>query len=206
MARVRPSAGRARLQETAEALRLIVPARRRWIVTIPLALFSGLWILVLCVGAAGVIGAWIESGHPPDAPPLWVLIPFILLWVGLIATVVGAMLRAAVWGLTGSEVLTLSSGRLRHEERAALFGRVREFELAEIRRLRAAPPPSDPTSFWLSGGGMLGFGGRSTGRIAFDYGRAAHRFASGVDDAEAAHLVAVLTERRPELARPLGRA
>jgi hypothetical protein len=73
------------------------------------------------------------------------------------------------------------------------WGRSQEFDLTQVRDLRAAGMFFHPWSFKAS----LFFWGIGGGNIAFDYGAKTYRFGASLEEAEARQLVKTIKERFP---------
>jgi hypothetical protein len=180
------SAPRYSLEQTAEGLRVTIPARRNWFVL--------LFLLVWCAGwLFGEISAGNQLIHYSvrNEPERLFLAVWLLAW-----TAGGAFaIAAVVWQLAGREVIALDSATLSHRVEAFGVGRTRAFRVTDVRRLRATEWSNSPFSnqrTWFPpvfGGGY--------GPLAFDYGARTFRIAPGLDEAEANTLVKELKDRIP---------
>lgn len=90
--------------------------------------------------------------------------------------------------IIGEELITLTSTDLAIQRNVTGLEPTRRYDLAGIRNLRVSQPSA--------GGKDRAF---APGLIAFDYGRKTVRFGSGIDEAEAAIIVAEMKTRRGQL-------
>ena len=179
------SAPRYSLEQTAEGLRVTIPARRNWFVLLFLLVWFAGWLF-------GEVTVSNQVIHPVrNEPDRLFLVVWLLAW-----TIGGAFaIAAAAWQLAGREVITFDSATLSHRVEAFGIGRTRTFRLADVRRLRATEWSNSPFSnqrMWFPpvfGGGY--------GPLAFDYGARTFRIAPGLDEAEANMLVQELKGRIP---------
>jgi hypothetical protein len=172
---------RARVIETSEGLTVSVPARKNWF----MILFLGFWMIGWTFGEVVVI-AQLVSGKTPGGAGL-----FVFAWLGG-WTVGGAFAGYAwAWSMFGVERLLLRSRALVVKRDLLGLGREREYDLAHVTNLRAAPVTFNPLDFSSS----LQFWGIGGGTVAFDYGAKTFRFGAALDEAEAAQLVQRLKER-----------
>lgn len=122
--------------------------------------------------------------------------------VFLIAWICGWTLGGAVaiyiwlWQLKGREIITVSPMALTIKRDVLGFGRARNFDVSEIRKLRTEQLVWSPFDF-RSGLGFCGIGG---GTIAFDYGFQTVRFGAGIAKPEAEMIVKMISNRLAKLA------
>jgi hypothetical protein len=179
---------RSSTEETPDGLRITIPAPRSWLVVG----FMSIWLCAWLFGAGAVIWSLFgQSGAIPETGP------FILLWLAGWALGGGFIALRILWMAFGREVVAVSPSVLRLRREIFGIGRSREFDFTQVRNLRMAPQPVAPPAYgsgygYRYGGGRALFAG---GVIAFDYGSRTFRFGSGVDEAEAAQLVATIQER-----------
>lgn len=181
MARVEIPQARATVTETPTGLHIAIPANRNWFIV----LFMGFWMCGWLFGECAVIKTLITG--KAGASDL-----FLVGWLGA-WTVGGAFVgHQVLWNMVGKELIVLGVQTLAIKRDVLGFGRVREFDLTEVRDLRV-----DSTSSGLAklNWGSPGTFGASTGTIAFDYGAKTFHFGSGLDESEARQLIARLNAR-----------
>ena len=142
--------------------------------------------------------------------PLWlagwgfhVVTTFRLLPDNDAGSLVGILVWNAMWTLVGcwavyawlaqivgKEIVTQSRTTLAIRRRVTGLERAREFDLARVRNLRVSPVGHG----WLARRRKNGWA-FDPGRIAFEYGPITCCFAAGIDEAEAATIVADLRSR-----------
>jgi hypothetical protein len=191
--RIEPGAPRYRLEPMPAGVRAAIPAQRNWFVTLFIMAWLGGWTF----GEIAVGGHILRLlGHPPSSVQNGAPALFLIFW--MVGWTLGGLwaLTMLAWQLVGREEVRIESGALGLRVAVGPIGRTREFDLLQVRRLRAAPvvlprnrramvPPL--------------FGSRD-GSVAFDYGARTYRFGSGLDEAEAAALVKDLTPMLPRSA------
>lgn len=122
-------------------------------------------------------------------PPVLFLAVWLALW-----TAGGAFVIAVIaWSIAGREVISVAGGTLAVRREVLGIGRAWEYDGVHVRNVRVSPAPFDPFDFRAS----VRFWGLGGGPIAFDYGARTHRFGAGIDEAEAAPIVAAIRERLP---------
>lgn len=175
--RVQPMARRSFRREGAAGPEIVIPVRRNW----PLVVLIPLWLILWTSAIAGVERE-IVSGRARGGEA-----GFFEVW--LVAAVLGtcAVVYSWLWNAIGREVIALRSGLLLIRRDVAGLGLRREYDLAEVRHVRVSIPPSADAR-WAS---PVRFG-REPGVIAFDHGARTVRFAEGLDEAEAAMVIAEL--------------
>jgi hypothetical protein len=180
MTRVEIPRARASIMETPTSLLVAIPATRNWFIV----LFIGFWMCGWLFGEGAVIHT-LASGKTPLTSNL-----FLFGWLG--AWTVGGTFAGYqwLWNVVGKELIVLGQQTLAIKSDVLGFGRVREFDLAEVRDLRVDRPSGLATFNW----GWTGQG-NGTGTIAFDYGAKTFRFGFGLDESEARQLIARLNAR-----------
>jgi hypothetical protein len=178
---VTPAKPKARFEDTPRGFEVIIPSKRNWFVT-------GFLCLWLCGWAVGeVVGATTFFTHNTDTAEKL----FMTVWLAAWTLGGGFALYVFFWSLAGRERVLLGPATLSIKRELFGRGRLREYELNEIRDLRVAPTaynPFDPRyglQFWGLGGGV----------IAFDHGSATIRFGAALDEAEAKSIVGQLRSR-----------
>jgi hypothetical protein len=169
--------GRARLEDRANGLQVVIPARRQ----VGLILFMAAWLTGWFFGERSALHVLL---HPRGG----VADLFMVLW--LLGWTVGGFFAVLVllWTLVGREVITTDDRILSVRRELLGLGRVRRYDLANVKDLRCAPMPENPRSRESPWAG---------GVIAFDYGPRTIRFGTGIDEAEAKMLVTRLVQRNP---------
>jgi hypothetical protein len=110
--------------------------------------------------------------------------PFLVFWLGM-WTVFGVYaIWSWLWLLGGREIIRIENGILSVRKEVGRLGRTNEYSLTDIRALRVSPP------VYQSRRNMV-----PDGTIAFDYGAKTYRLGSGIDEAEAKHLVETIRLR-----------
>jgi hypothetical protein len=188
MARIAPGRRRSSVTSIPGGLRIVIPAPRRWVVT----LFLGAW---LCGWAAGLVSAVSQLLRPGSAPDLRGpgLGLFFAVWLGFWLVGGALALWGAAWNVAGREVVSVAGSNLVVRREVAGIGRTRTFDTAAVRNLRVVPFSAGAIGArrrdWAAKAGR--------GPIAFDAGGTTQHLGAGLDDAEAEQLVAVLRERLP---------
>jgi hypothetical protein len=183
---VKPPGPRHTATEEADGLAIRVPSKRN----IFILGFLTLW---LCGWLAGEIMAPIGLFTTVHKDPGGAA--FLLVW--LCGWTVGGAFAFYVWlwQIKGCEVVTISPTALSIKRVIFGYGRAKQYDVSEIRRLRVAPLAFNPFDF-RSGMAFWGIGG---GALAFDYGFKTYRFGAGVDEAEARVILQAITARLPRL-------
>ncbi len=181
MARVEIPQARARITETPTGLHVSIPANRNWFIV----LFMGFWMCGWLFGECAVIYTLIRGKTPLPANL------FMLVWLGGWTVGGGFIGYQWLWNMAGKELIVLGQQTLAIKSDVLGFGRVREFDLTEVRDLRVDSASSGLAKLnWGWSGQMSG-----AGTIAFDYGAKTFHFGSGLDESEARQLIARLSTR-----------
>ncbi len=167
--RMEPSKRRSVLDRTALGYRVTIPGRGRIVVAIFLLAWLGGWSMGGWSAAQQALQSW-QKGQTE-----W----FLLFW--LLGWIVGELgvLTVLAYMAAGTEVITLRPGELSIRLAVAGLGWSREYDTAQVRNLRIAPPISGRQQW--------------AGQVAFDYGASTIRFARDVDEAEAAFIIAEMS-------------
>jgi hypothetical protein len=164
-----------------------IPARRNLLIVA----FLSVW---LCGWVAGEFTApfqlFREIGRHSGAAA------FMLFWLCGWTAGGGFVIYILLWQLRGFEVVTVSGAALSIRQSLPLFGRVKEYDLTQIRDLRVASYTYNPFDFK----NRMAFWGIGGGNLAFDYGYKTFRFGAGVDEAEARIILQTILQRAPQLA------
>ncbi len=179
----RVSAGRAQINNTGNGLEISIPSKKNWFIII----FLSIWMCGWAIGEVAAITALttggITFGKNPGGAGL-----FMAVWLAG-WTLGGAFCIAVLgWNLAGREVISLYNGILKIERKAFNIGQTKEYSLADTANFRI----SRAVTMWeasTSFGAGLEFWGFGGGTISFDYGMRTVKFANGIDEAEASHII-----------------
>jgi hypothetical protein len=174
-------AGRSTVREGPAGPEVVIPARRNPF----LLLFLPVWLTGWAFGELSVARDLL-SGDAAKGNRLF-------LGVWLTFWTVGGVCALATWVWTafGREIVALPPGLLAVRLDVHGLGYTREFDRAQVRNLRVVRPPRGPF-VWRVGWDS---GPNAEGTIAFDYGGTTKRFGVGLDEAEAALVIADLRTR-----------
>jgi hypothetical protein len=184
--RVEPNKPRFLINRSGSTLAVSVPARWNWFVPI----FLTAWLVGWSLGGATAVEALLRADRSSRQA---------LIFFWLIGWLCGELYAIATlaWQLAGREELTFAGGHLRHRVSAAGIGRSREFDGAEIKRLRAVPRLSSP---WIDQGRwMPPLFGAGHGAIEFDYGAKTYRIGAALDEAEASLILVEVQKQFPRM-------
>jgi hypothetical protein len=171
---IEPPEPRATVVRDATGLRITIPVKRSWLVSLFLTGWLGLW----GVGGGTTLLRTLRGERGDD----WFTLAFLAIWA--VGSVHGAY--AWLWQLAGQEIVTVRPSSLVLRREIFGFGRSREFELRHVRDLRVTAS-SAGARVW----------GLATGPLAFGYGSRTYRFGGGVDEAEARDLVRWIKQAAP---------
>lgn len=169
---------RSTITETRNGLEIVIPAKRNN----SLLAFMGFWLIGWAVGEVAALHTLILGGAKEE---LTLVTIFLLAWLGFWTVGGASAIGSWLWMLRGKERITLQATHLTIKKDLFGFGRLREYDLQHISKLRVAPATfnmSAPASAWES----WGAGG---GVVAFDYGPTTVRFGSSIDEAEGLQIV-----------------
>lgn len=108
---------------------------------------------------------------------------FLLFWLVGWTLGGGAIAYWILWMAVGKEVVRITHEGLSLTREVLGMGRTREYDVEHVKALRVAPDRTDANMQFFRGLDSSG------GLIAFDYGAKTVRFASSIDEAEAARIV-----------------
>ncbi len=181
MAKIQPADSRITITDTPQGLRIVMPCRRSWFVICLL----GFWICGWAVAEVMVAIQFLNGDAPPEGEF------FMLTWFG-VWTVSGVFaIYAWLWQVLGKEIVNVHGQRFRIRRDIGGFGFDKEYDLLQMRDLRVGQVAFNPLEF-SSSLKLWGIGG---GVIAFDYGIRTYRFGTGLDEAEAKHVVTAIKQR-----------
>jgi hypothetical protein len=183
---IQPPGPRHTAEDDGTTFTVTIPAKRN----IFLIAFLGFW---LCGWAFGEIAASISifTAKKDSGTSL-----FILFWLCAWTVGGGFAMYTWVWMVRGREIISISPTTLAIKRDVFGAGRIKNYDMTKVRRLRFAPPTYNPFDFQQS----MAFWGLGGGAIAFDYGYSTIRFGSGLDDAEAEHILQRIRTRFPQAA------
>ena len=161
-----------------------IPSRKNilFIVAISLGFLAGVGASV-----AVIIGSFLAPG---DRSFVDLIVPI----VGSIICFVffGFGLYVVLWSLFGREIIRVDADTLGIQRRLFWDSQPKDYEISSIRALRVTVVPYEPFHF-LRSFGLAG------GPIAFDYGAETVRFGAGIQEAEAEHVLDLLSKKAPQL-------
>jgi hypothetical protein len=161
--------GRARVERHADGLRIVIPAKRVWLLLAFLMLWISFWTFGAALAAVDLVNGGDDAGG----------VIFLILWLAGAALAGGVVVLVLGWNLFGREIVTVGGGELVVERRAGPYHSEKRFARDRIGRLRSDPKGSESQwDIW----GLTG------GSIELDYGNRTHRFAGKLDEAESAQL------------------
>ncbi len=181
MAKVQSQHSRITIADTSQGLRIVIPYTRSWFVIF----FLGFWICGWAVAEYMVSSQFLRGDAPPEGES------FMLAWFA-VWTVGGLFaIYALLWQVIGKEIVMVHGQILRTRHDVGGFGFNKDYDLTQMRDLRAAPVGFNPLDL-SSSLQLWGIGG---GVIAFDYGAKTIRFGAGLDEAEAKEVVTAIKHR-----------
>lgn len=172
------------VNEYAEGIEIIIPAKRSLFVNG----FLALWLLAWAYGEAVALNRLISNdGQTPDA----YIVFFTIGWTlsGMLAILVW------LWNNKGREIIRIGDSELKRSREYGLFSRSRVYQTSNIGKLRVSD--LSPTSLEIGGG--MEFWGLSGGTITFDYGQDIAKFGLGIDEAEASRIIQIIISRYENL-------
>ena len=186
---VKPPGPRHTATEEADGLAIRIPAKRN----VFILAFLTIWLCGWAFGEVTAPIALFTAAHKQPGAAA-----FLLVW--LCGWTLGGALAIYVWlwQLKGCEIITVSPAALGIKRELFGCGRVKQYDVSEIRELRVAPLTYNPFDY-RSGLAFWGMGG---GALAFDYGFKTYRFGAGVDEAEARIILQTITARLPRVHNP----
>ena len=181
MAKINPPVSRITITDTSGSLRIVIPGSRSWFIIG----FLGFWICGWAVAEFMVSSQFLKGDAPPEGES------FMLAW--FVVWTVGGLLAiyAWLWQVMGKEIVTVHGQTFTTRRDVGGFGFDKEYNLLQMRDLRAAQVGFNPLDL-SSSLQLWGIGG---GVIAFDHGAKTIRFGAGLDEAEAKEVVNAITQR-----------
>lgn len=181
----KPGKGRATINDKGYELEVIIPAKKNILLTLFLCAWLGGWAFGEIMVLKTMLPATAEVGAEFSA--------FTICW--LIGWTIGGavVISIVVWNLVGKEIIELSSDTLKIEHRALKVRRSRKYALSDVKNLRIIALGGGQSTFAWSRVDLWGF----NGSLAFDYGMKTVKFARGIDEAEASHILELIKRRIP---------
>ena len=180
MAKVEVGKGRTLINNLPSGIELIIPSRKNLF----LIFFLAFWLVGWGVGEVSAIESIINS--KPETPVL-----FMVAWLGGWTAGGAFAISAWLYNIKGKEVVRIDRLELKHIRDYVIFKRSKEYELAHVKDLRALASSSSMFNFNTG----MEFWGFTGGNIAFDYGHNTYKFGTGLDEAEAKHIVETIKHR-----------
>ena len=178
--------GRATINDKGYELEVIIPAKKNLFATLFMCAWLGGW----AVGYVMVV----TNLFPSVAKESLGISAFIIFW--LIGWTIGggAVIAFVAWNLFGKEVITLSSDTLKIERRLLNLSRPKRYSLSNIKNLRVISSGAGQSFFGWSNRDYWGV----YGNLAFNYGMKTVKFARGIDEAEASHILSLFKRMLPQ--------
>jgi len=173
------AAGSIQIEESANGLKIMLPAPRKW----PVLMLIGLGVPLWAAGLLATLTAIVRGGSGGGVSVL-----MLLLWLAAWLIAGLCIVGCALWMLGGREIIAVSEGKLilRREWRGC--GRERGFKLTHITNLRSTP---DRVGLYELVTTLRVFG-LEGGKIAFDYVGLTEQFGAGISEEEASRIVPLL--------------
>lgn len=178
---VDPQSGRATIDNVGEKICISIPTAKNIFKIVFLFVWLGGWFMGETTVAAQLFSGKLRGDS------------FLFFW--LCAWTIGGCwaIIMLMWNLAGSERITVAQGMLRIEKKILGFSKSREYSLSAIRDFRVEKD-GNSNSLFANRGGMQ-FWGYVNGPIMFDYGMKTIKFGLGIDEAEAKHILGILSEK-----------
>lgn len=173
--KIKPSPMSATFQENGTGIEVRLAHPRNLFV----ALFIPIWLCCWAFGWVSAAGAIVHIGMQPA-------VFFMLFWLLGWSVGGGFAIYAFLWNVMGYETVGVHKDELILKKCIGRWIRSREFDLAEVTRLRVSGPPAQ---MWA---GHSHHPWAARGTMAFDYGAKTYYFGSGVDEAEADKIISAL--------------
>jgi hypothetical protein len=191
MATIKLPSGRATTTESPDGLLITIPSKKNWF----LILFLGFWLMGWLFGEVAALHQVIRghSSHWATAKengPIGLNV-FLIGWLGAWTVGGGVAIITWLWNLVGIEKVLVGPSTLMTQREVLGVGPRKEFELPSVSNLRVNMGFSN-INFRMSP--MPSVNG---GMIAFDYGAKTFHFGMGLDEAEAAQIIARMRSRYP---------
>ncbi|WP_020559718.1 hypothetical protein [Thiofilum flexile] len=180
MAKVKVEKGRATINNLPQGIEVIIPSKKRYFMIV----FLSFWLFGWFFGELGAIKNLLD--WEDKLPNL-----FMIVW--LCGWTVGGAFAIVTWfyNVKGKEVVRIDGQELKYVRDFFLFKRSKEYDVINIKDLRVNLNSSNNNG--------IEYLGISGGTIAFDYGRSTHVFGTGLDEAEAKHIIQTIKNRYKNL-------
>ena len=179
----KPYEGRAIVEDELTAIRITVPAQHGK----TSLLFISCWLVGWAFGETMALRSLAVDWRNGQFGNI-----FLTIWVT--AWTIGGVsaVRMLLWSIWGREIITVGQGILTLAATGSLFGKPKSYSLQDVRYLRVQDPAYGEAEtarrFNLTNP-------KGAGTIRFDYGLQTVDFASGIDEAEASYLLALLRKK-----------
>ncbi len=178
-----PYSGRAVIEDNFGTVTVTIRPPKRW----PMTIFICFWLCGWLVGLVAAFNMLLNAAHP-------FLDLFILAWLTFWCIAGIKAIGMVVWHIAGREIITAGQGILQIERKNALFQSPRTYDLTSVQNMRVFDERNDGYFFSRRRNTNL-FRTDQGGVIRFDYGLKAIKFAAGIDEAEAFHIINLLKEK-----------
>lgn len=181
----KPYLGNATIEDTMHGVQISIPAKKNWFVI----LFLAFWLCGWAAGEIFVTSVLINGFTSSDEDSAGGGGIFMLVWLALWTFGGFTAIRLWIWMLRGKEILTFERGTLLVQKVGYLFGKDKEYDIKEMKKLRAQDVSFNQARRSSRGIGFMGV-------IAFDYGMKTIRIGEGIDEAEGNYLIEKLVEKK----------
>lgn len=173
MSYVKPAVARHTTDYFNNQLTITIPSHKQWL-QLPFLVF---WLMGWTLGETAAINDIARQGVRGEGL-------FLLIWIAA-WTVGGALaLLTLLWILLGRETIGVDGRCLNHQRQILGLSWTKRYDIARIRKLRAASPSLPRSRQWP--------GWRNYGVIAFDYGSQTIRIGNSIAPAEAQQIIRTL--------------
>lgn len=182
MAKVALAAPRSMIGQTADSLRITIPARKDRFNRVLLC-----WLLAWACGEFGVLFYLPELlVMPVINAPQESFHTYLYTWLAFWTLFGTLAIYSWLWSATGRDIVVITPKHLQHIKSVAGIERSKEYGLSAIKNLRTFAPAlskRSPYDYW----GLL--------TIAFNDGKRIRKFGDLLDEAEANYIVDMITQR-----------
>lgn len=171
--KIRPSQRRSHTTGLPSGIEIEIPSDKN---VLALVFFSA-WMVAWAAGERSAIRTVFGHGTPAG------INLFMLGWLAMWTLGGVWVVRAILWMGFGREIVRVHHDELTLSSTIFGLGKSREYDLAQVKRLRVAPDTTQPNARAFRAMYPAG------GLISFDYGAETVRFGGAIDEAEAALIV-----------------
>jgi len=201
---MQPASPRSTIEDKESALIITIPTHKDWLSITVMLFWLASWacgeLTVVGMGAiflfGGLVG-WLGNSPETSAAGLSAFVGMSLFWsFWFVIWTIGGLfaLYYLLWQFTGAERIEIGAQTITLRRLVLNMGsRPRTYLAEHIRDLRTVANP--PYSWWWSS--RMYYWQWMFGSINFDYGAKTIRCGSGVDEAEAKHIIKTIQERFP---------